>query len=543
MNLYPLIRRLSIVDKNGQMVRLEPNWAQRDILDTVQEKMQAGKPIRIITLKARQIGCSTIAQAIAFTFSFVFPRLRTLVVANEIDNAQHLLSMSDTFWETYPFKSLYTPQYASRNEKAWVETKSSIRVATAKNTKAGRSKTIHVLHASECGFWEDPKTTMLGLRQAIPELPGTMIMLESTANGVGNYFYETWQAAETGDVDFVPLFFPWHLHPEYQASAIGLPYHNLGHVDSEERILRNIGVSDDRLAWRRWAIKNLTDNDLKGFHQEFPSTPMEAFIATGTNVFPIGKLREVYEPIAGRKGRLTRDGSGIRFQPDIDGPLTIYRWPSEDKDWGIYMVGGDATETTKGDFACGQVISRRTLEQVAVFRMRLDPGSFAEELAKLGAFYNDAVLVPEYEGPGAATVSRLILMNYPYIWQNRLADTTPGKTNDHYGWRTTAHSKELAIGWMLKFLVDGANERVRGIKNFTIHDQRTFAESRDYVTLKNGGYGPASSDGFDDTVMALAIVLCAHALESPVMGYSGPEGVREPVSVPWEDWSEQEQGV
>lgn len=543
MNLLPLIRRLSIVNKSGQIVPLEPNWAQLRVIYETENALSEGRPIRIASLKARQIGISTIIEALGFVFCMIFDNTRGLVVANENDNAQHLLGITHTYWDTYPFKTLMTPKYVSRNELAWHDTNSSLKVATARNAKVGRGRTIRFLHASECAFWEEAGKTMLGLRQALPELPGTFLGLESTANGVGNWFYNTWMAAESGDVDYIPLFFPWHQHPEYLASYINMPYHSLIDLDDEERLLQNIGISDDRLAWRRWAIKNLADNDIHKFHQEYPTTPEEAFIATGTNVFPVGKLATIYEPMQGRRGRLARDGNNVRFQPDIEGPLTVYRLPSSDQDWGVYIIGGDPTHTTRGDYAVAQVLSRRTLEQVAVLRMRCDPGSFGEELAKLGTFYNSAVLVPEVEGPGYATVSRLIGMNYPYVWKNRLADTTPGKTSDHHGWRTTAHSKELAVGWLLKMVVDGANEKAVGLPHFTIHDSSTFREMRDYVTLESGGYGPADENGYDDTVMSMAIAMTAHILEPPMMPYQGPHsggagGSGEPV---WESWQEQEE--
>lgn len=529
MNLLPLVKRLSVVDKNATLIPLVPNWAQLAFLDEVGRQMNAGKPVRIIVLKARQLGMSTITEAILFSMAFIYNRMKGLVVAHEVDSGQHLLSMTDTYWQTYPFKHLYTPKYQSRNEMAWKETGSSLRVATARNAKAGRGRTLHALHASEVAFWEDPEKTMLGLRQTVPHLPGTFICIESTANGVGNWFYNTWMAAEQGDIDYVPLFFPWHLHPEYQASAFNLPYNNLGNLDSEERALRAMGISDDRMAWRRWAVKNLADGDVNKFHQEYPTTAEEAFVATGTNVFPVGKLREVYEHMEGRTGRLVRDGDMVRFQADVSGPLRVFRMPAKDLDWGVYFVAGDPTHTTRGDYACAQVISRRTLEQVAVYRARLDPGSFAEELAKIGKYYNTAMISSEVEGPGYATISRLIGLDYPSMWFNRVADTTPGKTTDHYGWRTTAKSKNLAIGWLLKMVVD---------QDIKIHDRQTFSEMRDYITLSDGGYGPAAGGGYDDTVMAMAIAVTCHVLEAPMQAYTGGVGGGTAEST-WQAWGEE----
>lgn len=525
-----MLQQLSVVNKAGLLVPFTLNREQDMVVTEFERQYDLNRPVRLIVLKARQMGISTVIEAIMFCMAFLFERMRGMVIAHEIDSAQRLLSITDNYWETYPHRRLYTNKYQSRNELAWVETKSSIKIATAANVKAGRSRTIRALHASEFAFYEDPKTLMTGLRQSIPNLPGTLIAIESTANGIGNYFYDTWMAAETGDVDYVPLFFPWQNFPDYCASAIGLDYHSLGPLDGEERALKAMGLSDDRLAWRRWAIRNLCGNDLHVFHQEYPTTPEEAFVATGTNVFPIAKLRECYNQMEGMVGRLVRDGSHVRFQPDIEGPLRIFRSPSKDADWGQYFVAGDPTHTTRGDYAVAQVISRRTLEQVAVYRSRTDPGTFAEELAKLGTFFNTAVITTEKEGPGYLTIGRLIEMDYPKLWYNRVADTTPGKTTDHMGWSTTAKSKELAVGWLLKVVVD---------KDILIHDRQTFMEMRDYVTLPTGGYGNAGNEAHDDTVMALAIDVTCHMLEGPLMAYEGQNsgGTKD---APWESWGEME---
>ena len=329
------------------------------------------------------------------------------------------------------------------------------------------------------------------------------------------------------------FFYPWHKHPEYTASHMGLEYHNLTDLDPDEKTLRTIGVSDDRLAWRRWAVKNLTGNDVNQFHQEYPSTPEEAFVATGTNVFPIGKLAQCYQPKEGRPGRLVRNGTSVSFQADVDGPLRIFSWPSADRDWGKYAIGGDPTHTVKGDFAVAQVINRRTYEQVAVFRGRTDPMSFAEELAKLGRYYNDAMIATEVEGPGYATIGKLMEMDYPYIWRHRWADKTPGKIAETYGWSTTFKRKQWAIGHLLKLIVD---------QDIVIHDRTTFMEMRDYVTLPDGGYGPAVMGGHDDTVMALAIDCICAATESPLSSYGQETAIPQMASAPWEEWGIAEDG-
>ena len=536
MKFDPLIEKLSIRTKQQTVERFQPNWAQQQTLEVINDMYSRGVPVRVIVLKARQLGISTLAEALMFAWVMMHEQTYGLVIAHEIDASEYLLNMTKLYWETYPFKDLYTTKYVSRKELAWEETGSSIRIATAKNMRAGRSRTINAMHGSEIAFWDRPDEMMLGLRQTIPNQAKSMILLESTANGVGNWFYDTWQNAVSGDNDYRPLFFPWWEHHEYTASASNLKRESVTNLDEDERILHRMGVDDDHLAWRRWAIRNLADSNIERFMQEYPSTPEEAFIASGTNVFPIQNLKMVYEPKAGVKGFLTRRGNYVEFTPDRSGSLTIYRKPSSDLSWGKYFIGADPPHTTMGDNACAQVINRRTYEQVAVWNGKIDPMTFAEELAKLGAYYNHATISTEVEGPGYATIGRLIEIDYPYIWRNRWADKTPGKISETMGWSTTWKRKEWAIGWLIKLIAD---------RDMTIHDPQTYDEMRTYVTLPNGGYGPADGSGrsHDDCVMAMAIACICASTEGPVHGYEGPMGSEEPhdalpISPAWEEWNE-----
>lgn len=497
------------------MTPIKPNWAQQEFLQVHDQQVAAGKPVRIVVLKARQLGISTITGALLFARSFVYENSHSLVIAHENDASEYLFGMTHMFWDTFPYKEFYSPKYISRRELSWKETGSSIRIATARNVRAGRGRTVHALHASEVAFWEHPEETMLGMRQTIPNRPGTMIVLESTANGVGNWFYDTWQAAVEGEVDYVPLFFPWWKHPEYTGSATGLTQ-PLGALNSDERLLIKLGATSDHLVWRRWAIRNLADNNEDTFRQEYPATPEEAFLASGINVFPPQKIKEVYDPKRGQRGYLFRGAGGrIEFRPDLSGPLTIFRLPSQDRDWGLYFVGADPTHSTEGDNAAAQVINRRTYEQVAVWHGKTDPMTFAEELAKLATFYNEATISTEVEGPGYATIGALVQMNYPHLWRARWAEKSPGKISDQYGWSTTFKRKEWAIGHLLKLVVD---------RDITLHHDKTVAEMRNYVTLPAGGYGNAGGkDKHDDLVMALAIACICASTEGPQMAYVGQE--------------------
>jgi hypothetical protein len=527
MRLEPFVKRLMIQSTEaGQLIPLTPNWAQREYLAVIERELSDKQRARIIILKARQLGLSTITEACMFALSFMIHRYRGLVLSHDNDSAQHLLSMTQTFWDEFWAKELYDTKYEARNMLSWAQNRSQIRVATANNTKAGRSKTIDFLHASEVAFWDKPFELMTGMSKSIHQTPGTVIVLESTANGRGNYFHQMWEEAVTGENDFIPLFFPWHKHPEYTASFLGLSVSHLlrGGLTEDERVLRRIGVDDDHLAWRRWAIRNLCSNKPLDFMQEYPTTPEEAFISTGSNVFADADLKNHFAPVeAASRGRLVRSGvNTVKFTPDSAGPLTVFSMPASDKDWGQYIIGGDPSRVIYGDYAVAQVLNRRTMEQVAVWRGKSEPGAFASELVKLGMWYNQALICPEKQGAGYMTIGKLLGLNYPNIIRLGKADKTPGKVNaDQWGWDTNVQTKHEAIGWLLEHFTGPLrrDEDGRYASGLLVHDRATYSELVNYVALENGGYGNGVNEKHDDTVMALAIAVTCHEKEPPLLPY------------------------
>jgi hypothetical protein len=514
MDLTPFVNKLTILDKNVNLVHLQPNWAQADYLARIEDQFRSKGSCRIIILKARQLGMSTITEALAYSMSFIMENYRSLIIAHEVDAARNLLKMTKRFHQYSPWSDYYTLKHDTRNDMEWVENGSSIKVATAGkkgDAGVGRSSTNHFIHASEVAFWDEAETVWNGLSQTIPRTRGTFICFESTANGTGNFFHHMWEDAEAGENEYVPLFYPWWKHPEYTATEANLPVYALGHLDEDEEMLKNLmyaeGLRDElaeRIIWRRWAVKNLCNANVLQFQQEYPATAEEAFIASGLNVFPQDKLKACYERAPGLNGFLFRNGEEITFKADPHGPMKIFKKPSVD---GAYVVGGDPTRTTRGDFACAQIINRYTLEQVGIWRGKTSPGTFAEELYKIGTYFNGALIVPEIEGPGHMTVGQLIGMNYPNIFRRKKVDRTTHPNVPTYGWSTTAHNKELAIGWLLQNIVN---------KDLLIHDHHTYMEMRDYVTQDSGGYGPADEKhGHDDTVMSMAIAITGHKMSGP----------------------------
>lgn len=470
----------------------------------VERQYNSGKPVRIITLKARQLGISTITEGILFLWGFFHHGSNGLVLANENTTSLELFEMTKQYWSTWPFRHGYNLSSATRQQLQWIETRSRLRVATARNIQSGRGATLHAVHASEVAFYPDPTTLMLGLNQTIPQRHGTIVVLESTANGIGNWYYEEWQAAEEGESDYVPLFFPWYKHPEYRM------YTTLSirsELTVDERQLLRIGATLDNIAWRRWAIRNKAGGDLAYFMQEYPSTPEEAFITTGRPIFSAAHLKSAFDEKEGVKGRFVSDfRDRVQFVADASGPWTIFKQPKKgDTRFDRYFCAGDPSETVVGDPACIQVINRQTYEQVAVYHNRCNPMHFADEMIMAGKFYNECMLCPEVEGGGQACVARILTRGYPNVWLDKRADRLSQSFNV-FGWSTNYQRKQWAIGLLQRLILDGS---------LTIHDRKTYNQLRNYVEDESGYWGNADKDTHDDAVMALAIAVTASEQEGP----------------------------
>jgi hypothetical protein len=543
IQLLPWLEELSILTRDLTTARLGDvlNDPQRKFIAKCQRQLDNTGRIRQVVLKARQMGFSTIIEGIGFIMAMRLQGMNGRVIAHREDAAENILKMTKRYWRTYPFRRYHIEEYGGKKQLSWADRQSSIEVMTAGARGGGRSSTLQFAHCSEVAFWLEPEELMKGLRQTIPSFGCTAIFLESTANGIGNYFHAACTAARKGTSEFEFNFHAWHELPEYTAAYIDAEDRakytiDMTSLDKEEQsLVKRFNIDMGQILWRRYAIENLCNGDVEVFHQEYPSDPDEAFVSTGRNVFPLPLIIAHAELEYGIRGKLTRNRKQTpEFHQDDQGFLTIYRPPHRDKEWGVYLIGADPTHTTAGDNACAQVINRRTLEQVAVFRRKTDPITFAKDLELLGRYYNDAFIAPEKEGPGYATVGALVASNYPFIYQHQNIAKAQGQgvPHDTFGWSTNVATKHLAISHLLRAIKDPLSIIGETKYGLVIHDEQTAAEMRDYVTTEDGrGYTNSDGSLYDDGVMALAIGLAVHNIEPPVPAYVGRASHELPANV------------
>jgi len=275
---------LRVRSKNGDILPFSLNRAQKYVHAKLEEQKQKTGKVRALILKGRQQGMSSYVGGRFYHQTTHRFGCQTFILTHALDATANLYKMAQRFHEHCP--SVVRPQVSTSNAKELIfgKLESGYKVGTAENKSVGRSSTIQLLHCSEVAFFNNADDHSKGIMQAVPEIPGTELILESTANGIGNYFHQMWQKAESGMNDYIPIFVPWYWQEEYKRQ-IDDGFQVTG---DEEELMHIYGLSREQIAWRRYKIVDLSvsgQDGEKAFRQEYPNTSAEAFIVTGENTY------------------------------------------------------------------------------------------------------------------------------------------------------------------------------------------------------------------------------------------------------------------
>ena len=489
---------LKIRTKTGAVIPFIPNPAQDILLDTVDAQYAAEKKVRIIILKARQMGLSTAVGGRLFSRVSQRRAKKAIVVTHHADSTRALFDMTQRYYELVP--DLLKPQtkYSSRKELKFGLLDSGYSVATAGGDSIGRGETFTHAHVSELAFW--PKSSAAanfnGLMQAIPNADDTEVYIESTANGVSGLFYDLWQGAVRGENGFIPVFLPWFIQEEYR-DPVPASFKRLPH---EQEMVDKHGLDDAQLCFRR---RKVAENGPEMFQQEYPSTAEEAFLTTGRPVFHpqqvarmITAAREEFAP--GTQGshwepiaRMALEGSKWEHHPR--GELLCYR-PHDDAE--TYYLGADVGAGVQRDWSVVQIQDSRK-RQVAMWRGQIDPDYFATVIYHLAKFYNHGEVIVERNNHGILT-NRVLAVDHAYanVYRETSYDKITDTTTDHIGFFTSEKSKAVIIDKLRADVREGTAEVV---------DPVSLAEMRAFVVTETGKM-EADKGSHDDTVMALALV-------------------------------------
>lgn len=261
---------LKVVDKTGNLVDFKLNPLQQKLHDVIeQQKRDTGK-VRVIVLKSRKLGMSTYVAARNIHNTVFSPHKRAAVITHVANSTEVLFKIYKRFFENLPEFLKPTKKKDNAKELVFDDLDSSIIVATAGAAQGGRGDTINFLHASEIGFWPNAAEISAGLMQAVPDLPGSEIIVESTPNGVGDLFHSLWVEAVNGENGYIPVFFGWKDDPD-----CSLPVPDDFQIKEDEKDYAALwDLTPGQVLWRRQKIKQIGEEK---FRQEYPLDPAEAF--------------------------------------------------------------------------------------------------------------------------------------------------------------------------------------------------------------------------------------------------------------------------
>jgi len=494
---------LYIKTKDGRLLPLELNRVQRYLLDKVLDYRARKKPIRFWILKSRQEGVSTCVEAIIYCLTSQQPNRNALIMADEIPKSNHLFEMFKLYQEQLGLHQPHlSPKLKKSNEKKleFAELHSQILIDTSQNLEVGKAFTLQYVHASECAIFPKLGVILDGLLQAVPNHWDTIVIGETTANGMDNEFYTEWQKAKKGETDWLPIFFPWFWMETYTFALIngqlipadGIQQDTEGGMEDflaeEELLQRQYNLTNEQMNWRRWCIKNNCRGLVRTFRESYPSTDEEAFLTSGSCVFDTVKLKEqlaaaqikaegeLYQDITGKVVFRTRRGGPFRQFEGI-GPTSQI------------VIGADTAEGIGKDYSCAVALDVRTNNTVMTYMGQSDPDVFAQDLNLMGRFLNKALIAPESNSIGSSTC---LFLSKVYPREFILKETIANK--ERLGWWTDNRKRRN----MIVDLIQEIRQRSTELRDpDLIHQCLTFVQEK-------GVMGAAAGE-HDDFVFARMI--------------------------------------
>jgi len=532
-------------DFNDRYVQVEVNRVWNGFI-------RQKKPVLLIILKARRHGVSTYVQSRMFQQCHLRSHRQGITISADDEGCSYIHNMSHVFYEYLPRQLKPMVKYKSSSRLVFdapstaltkigksMGLKSSMRTVSCTD-KAGLSTGNHFIHFSEYAFYRDADAVRKAVVPTTFNLPGTFVVIESTANGMagnGEPFYDEWKKATAGKSVFKPLFFSWLKHEGYTRPLMGNEREELLDTFNDEEVeLRDVhNATLEQLNWRRYQISflgegvsgNVLKTGLENFHEQYPTTDDEAFVVSGRTVFDRDKLKKYLQKCSDPVSVGEIDGSIIR--KESLGSLKIWERPVEGERY-VVSIDPSSGEPGSTDFGCLEVLRVMDMRQgwlacqAAEWHGKVDAEVLGNYAVALGTIYNNALLVPEVFGYGHAVLSAIQKAGYWNVIRRVVRDSINEFSNSQLGWMTTAQSKPdlLTHG---RYCVNNGS--------VIIHSAELVREMMIFVRDDTSQGASAYGKGKDDRVMAFLIGIKGIQLEYggtniDALGVMQPSREREP---------------
>ena len=372
---FQFIPRLTIMHKSRQRLSpLDMNIAQQQLLEDLQGHN------RIIVLKARQLGVSTLLRAWHFwkAYTAVEPR-QYAVISHTRASAQELHRIDKTFYNNLPTRLRKPLEAAGVRTLRFADSKAEVSTYTAGGKGGMRSYAMNSVHLSEFAFYDNQEETMATVTAAVGE---GQIVIESTPNVYGDMFHRLVTEAQAGENEWKLVFFPWYLHPSYRQDVSG-KFH---YTHKERAIRKSLGINKQQFAWRRKQIRTLGETK---FRREYPASVTECFTADACFFLDHAKLAQMQVLNLGKHEH--------REYTDVD---------INDR----YVIGVDvgAGLGGNGNYSAATVVSCSTRQPVYHYvTNKLSPALFADQLVELYRRFHRPKMIVEANNHGILVLHRL----------------------------------------------------------------------------------------------------------------------------------------
>lgn len=571
---YPFCAAMFVYIKRkggGTDVLFRLNRPQRKLIKRLEKMRKAGKPIRLILLKARQWGGSTAIQIYMAWLQLVHEvGLNSLIIAHQGTGSDEIKDMFDRMIKSYPVEMLHElgDAYAPNEPKMVGVGKSGnifrvpqrnckIKIGTAERPNSCRGGDYNLVHLSEVALWKEtdgkkPEDIVRSACSGILLRPYTMIVYESTPNGVGNFFHKEYLAAKKGLSQFDAMFVAWFEIEQYE-----LPFTDEAEKYAFAKKLfenrRNDEVKSDReepgtYLWRLWekgatleaihwyVSERSKYNNHGDMASEYPSDDIEAFTYSGRKVFSSEDV-EQFRPacraprwigeIYGSADEGEKAIEGLRFKKEADGRLFMWhdveRSDTEEvTDRYLVIVDVCKGHTKNADFADILVIDRLFMMDgeppvvAAEWHGHIDMDKLAWKATQVAAYYNNALLVIESntletnntkgEAEYILTLIHEVYGRQLYARKQSAEDIRQGLPKK-YGYHTNPLTKKVVI-YNLKVVI---RERL-----YIEREEACLDEYLTYVETENNVF--EAMEGYhDDRLMtrAIGMQVCYHEMELP----------------------------
>lgn len=516
-------RCVTIKDKiSGLNVPLILNRPQRRLLGVMERQREQGLPIRIILLKARQWGGSTLVQMYLAWMQLVRHKgWNSLICGHLHATSKSIKRMYNLLLRHYPRELLgdgadkprFSKLECQPNVQQIEGRECLVLTGSSRSEDAVRGYDIAMAHLSEVAFWttstmHSPDEVVRSVCGSIVLKAETVIVLESTANGVGDYFHDEWLRAQQGRSDKEPVFVAWNEIGIYSL-AVDDPMALWQQMDAYERQLWDRGCTLEQVNWYHHKRREYRGHEM--MMAEYPSTPSEAFTTTGNNPFApehLDALEQGCRMAPVLVGDIQADGQrdeeakrNIHLVKASNGLLKVWEFPErlspvKIKYLVVVDVGGRAASSDYSVIAVWRMSAPdRKAAIVAQWRGHIDHDQLAWKSMQLAKYYLDALLVVESNTltneAARAGESDYILENVRRVYGN-VYERAPHKL----GFHTNSKTKSKAVSSLIAALRDGS---------YIERDIDAVNEMRDYQDC-NGHYA-ARPGKHDDILMTRAIGL------------------------------------